>query len=174
LDHERPADQLLPLLYDELRDLAERHMRRLQPGQTVQATALVHEVYLKLVGEGRERWASPREFFVAAARAMRNLLVDRARSKGRLKHGGAAWRVSVEADELCAEPERDEFLHLDEAIAALAEHDARKHEVVLLRYFAGLGMPEVAETLGLSLATVERDWTYAKAWLARRLAAQDR
>ena len=77
-------------------------------------------------------------------------------------------------DELCAEPERDEFLHLDEAIAALAEHDARKHEVVLLRYFAGLGMPEVAETLGLSLATVERDWTYAKAWLARRLAAQDR
>lgn len=171
MTQDRPADQLLPLLYDELRQLAEHHMRRLQPGQTVQATALVHEVYLKLVGEGRTAWASPREFFVAAARAMRNLLVDRARSKGRLKHGGAAWRVSVEADELCAEPERDEFLHLDEAIAALGQHDARKHEVVLLRYFAGLAMQEVADALGMSLASAERDWTYAKAWLARRLSA---
>lgn len=170
MDPHRPADELLPLIYDELRALAAKHMARLQPGQTVQATALVHEVYLKLIGEARAEWDSPRAFYMAAARSMRNLLVDRARAKGRLRHGGAALRVSVDADLIGAEPEADELLQLDEAITALAEHDERKHSVVLLRYFAGLAMQEVAATLGLSDATVERDWTYAKAWLRRRLS----
>jgi RNA polymerase sigma factor (TIGR02999 family) len=170
LEQQRPADSLLPLLYDELRALAERHMRRLQPGQTVQATALVHEVYLKLAAEGRQEWAEPREFFVAAARAMRNLVVDRARHKGRLKHGGAALRVSVEADMLGINDDRGGLLDLDEAIEALAAYDARKHEVVLLRTFTGLGMQEIADTMGLSLATVERDWAFSRAWLARRIA----
>jgi len=169
-DPKRPADELLPLLYDELHQLAQRHMARLMPGQTVQATALVHEVYLKLVGEARIDWATPRDFYIAAARSMRNLLVDRARSRGRLRHGGGAWRVSVDADELVCDSDSEGLLPLDEAISALAEHDARKHEVVLLRFFAGLGMAEVATTMGLSLATVERDWTYAKAWLRRRLS----
>lgn len=167
------VDELSARLYQELRDLAARRMRRLAPGQTVQATALVHEVYLKLAGEERDDWQDQRAFFAAAARSMRNILVDRARAKGRLRRGGAALRISVEADELAAgggaEPEPQELLSLSAAVDALERHDARKHEVVLLRTFAGLSVPEVAQALDVSPATVERDWAYAKAWLRRRM-----
>ncbi len=164
------TDDRLPEIYDELRALAQRRMARLEPGQTIQATALVHEVYLKLVGEEHVDWASRRDFFVAAARSMRNILVDRARSKGRLRRGGAAFRISMDADELAGEPEPEELLSLDEAVAALEQHDERKHTVVMLRYFAGLAIQEIAETMQLSVATVERDWAYAKAWLRRRMS----
>jgi RNA polymerase sigma factor (TIGR02999 family) len=160
------AEQLLPLVYGELRKLAAQKMAHEKPGQTLQATALVHEAYLRLVdGEKAQRWDSRAHFFAAAAEAMRRILVDRARRKRRPKHGGGLQRVDLDASCAVEAAPSDRLLALDEALAKLASEDEQKAELVKLRYFAGLSLPETAAALGISRATAVRNWTYAKTWL---------
>jgi RNA polymerase sigma factor (TIGR02999 family) len=167
------AGQLLPLVYDELRRLAARQLGHEKPGQTLQATALVHEAYLRLVGGGDEpRWQGRRHFFAAAAEAMRRVLVEAARRKRRLKHGAGLGRVDLDDECLAAEPPDEDLLALDEALEALAQHDRDAAELVKLRYFAGLSLEQAAETLGVSARTAYRDWAYARAWLCRRLGRE--
>jgi RNA polymerase sigma factor (TIGR02999 family) len=164
------AGQLLPLVYDELRKLAAAKLAQERPGQTLQPTALVHEAYLRLVGTGGEQhWGGRGHFFAAAAEAMRRILVDNARRKRRPKHGGDRRRVDW--DEACvrADSPSDDLLALDEALDALAKEDPAKAELVKLRFFGGLTMSEAAEVLGVSPATAERYWTYARTWLYARL-----
>lgn len=165
------ASQLLPLVYDALRQLAAQRLAQEKPGQTLQATALVHEVYLRLVGNSEEhRWNSRRHFFAAAAEAMRRILVERARARGSLKRGGG--RKQLDLEELAvAGPDRpgDDLLALDEALTRLAAVEAQAAELVQLRYFAGRTMSEAAELLGLSLRSAHRLWAYAKAWLLQEL-----
>jgi RNA polymerase sigma factor (TIGR02999 family) len=160
------AEQLLPLVYDELRKLAAQKMAQEKPGQTLQATALVHEAYLRLVDvEKAQHWNSRGHFFGAAAEAMRRILVDSARRKQRPKHGGARQRVELdEAYSLACTPS-DDLLALDEALAKLASIEPAKAELIKLRYFAGLSLNEAAEALDISRATAKRYWTYARAWL---------
>src|SRR4051794_16718304 len=160
------AAALLPLVYDELRRLAAARLADEPSGNTLQPTALVHEAYLRLVGtpEG-EHWNHRGHFFAAAAEAIRRILVENARRKQRHKHGGKRRRVSLEVAESLVESPSEDLPALDEALTRLAEHDAVKAEVVKLRFFAGLTMPEIAGSLGLSLATAERYWTYARLWL---------
>ena len=164
-----PAAELLSLLDAELRELARRRLQREGPGQTLQATALVHEVWLRLVGSDDPRWEGRAHFFAAAAEAMRRILVERARAKGRLKRG-AGRRVEPldSAATITVEPDPD-VLDLDEALTRLAEVSPRKARVVELLHFAGLQLAEVAELLGVSLATVKADWSFARAWLHREL-----
>lgn len=165
------AEQLLPLVYDELRRLATEKMAQERPGQTLQATALVHEAYLRLVdGKAALQWDSRGHFFAAAAEAMRRILVEQARRKQRLKHGGAAKRVEFDAECVAAVSPGIDILALDEALTRLAAEAPVKAELVKLRYFTGLTMPEAAETLGVSLATAERYWTFAKSWLYAELS----
>jgi RNA polymerase sigma factor (TIGR02999 family) len=161
------AEQLLPLVYEELRKLAAVQMAREKPGQTLDATALVHEAYLRLVGD--QHFDNRRHFFAAAAEAMRRILVETARRKRRVCHGGGKQRLDL--DEGCAlvQPPSDDLLALDEALSRLAALNAVRAEVVKLRFFAGLTLPEVAQALGLSLPTVERYWTAARAWLYAEL-----
>jgi RNA polymerase sigma factor (TIGR02999 family) len=165
------AEQLLPLLYDELRKLAAAQLRRETSGQTLQATALVHEAYLRLVGTGAEepRWDNRRHFFVAAAESMRRILVDNARRKRRLKHGGEFVRRPLgdlpEIDADC----REDLLGLDEALTRLATVNSQAAELIQLRYFAGMTMKEVAAAMELPERTTARLWVYAKAWLLREL-----
>jgi RNA polymerase sigma factor (TIGR02999 family) len=165
------AGQLLPLVYDELRRLAAQRLAREKPGQSLQSTALVHEAYLRLVATDRaQQWNSRGHFFAAAAEAMRRILVENARQKGRVRHGGRRRRV--ELDEAClvsASPNED-LLALDEALARLAELDPTRAELVKLRFFAGLTMPEAAAFLGISLSTAERHWVFARTWLYAELA----
>jgi RNA polymerase sigma factor (TIGR02999 family) len=167
------AEHLLPLIYDELRKLAATKMAHENPGQTLQATALVHEAYLRLLGpdQGKpKRWDSRGHFFAAAAEAMRRILVEQARRKNRLKHGGERQRV--ELDSACAvsvEPSVD-LLALDEGLTKLALIQPAKAELVKLRYFAGLTMPEAASALGISLATAERYWTFSRTWLLAQMS----
>ena len=168
---ERAAADLLPLVYDELRRMASRQMRRVPPGQTLQATALVHEAYVRLVGKEDPGWNGRGHFYGAAARAMRNILVDQARRKAAVKHGGGRKRVHDAVDvaiELDASP--DDLIALDEALERLERDDPRKAQAVLLRYFAGLTYEQVALALGVSLPTAERDLRFARAWLERELA----
>lgn len=164
------AEQLLPLIYDELRRLAVNKMSGEKPGQTLQATALVHEAYLRLLNNSGEiRWDSRRHFFAAAADAMRLILIDKARTKGRLKNGGELNRV--ELNDLAIEfafPDI-ELLALDEALAKLAAEDADAAEVVRLRFFVGLRHEEAAEILNTSAVTVKRTWRFARAWLHREM-----
>jgi len=166
------ADELLPLVYDRLRRLARRLLAHERPGHTLQPTALVHEVYLKLVDQTRVSWQGRTHFFAAGARAMRHILVDHARGRGRAKRGGGWNRVTLAED---AAPfaagglDGDELLALDEAMQRLAELDERSARVVELRFFGGLTVPEVAHVLGVSTRTVEGDWTHARAWLNREL-----
>jgi RNA polymerase sigma factor (TIGR02999 family) len=168
---ERAADRLLPLVYDELRKLAARWLAQEQPGQALQATALVHEAYLRLVGSRcEEGWESRGHFFAAAAEAMRRILVEAARRKGRLKHGRGRRRVDLDSGCLVSEAPSLDLLAVDEALSRLAEAEPAKAELVKLRFFAGLTMPEAAAALGISLATAERHWTFAKAWLYAELA----
>jgi len=160
------AAQLLPLVYDELRKLAAQKMREEKPGQTLQATALVHEAYIRLVDvEKAQHWNSRGHFFGAAAEAMRRILVDNARRKDRRRHGGDRQRV--ELDEACPlrHAPSDDLLALDEALARLACQEPTKAHLVKLRYFAGLSLDEAAEALRISRATAKRYWTYARAWL---------
>jgi RNA polymerase sigma factor (TIGR02999 family) len=164
------AEQLLPLVYEELRQLAARKLANEKPGQTLQATALVHEAYLRLVtGDESKRWDGRRHFFAAAAEAMRRILVESARHKKRLKHGGGLRRQDLEAIQPALDAPPDELLALDEALTELAALHPEKAELVKLRYFAGMTIPEAAQALGVSTSTADRHWSYARAWLFRRL-----
>jgi RNA polymerase sigma factor (TIGR02999 family) len=162
----RAAEQLLPLVYDELRKLAAARLAQETPGQTLQATALVHEAYLRLVDvEQAQQWNSRGHFFAAAAEAMRRILIERARARGRIKRGGDWRRVDLENLDPAASVSPDELLALDEAIDRLVAQDAVAGQLVKLRYYAGLGLDEAARTLDISLATAYRHWAYARAWL---------
>jgi RNA polymerase sigma factor (TIGR02999 family) len=161
------ADQLLPLVYGELRKLAAERMANEKPGQTLQATALVHEAYLRLVGADPEKpWDGRGHFFAAAAEAMRRILIDRARHKQTHKAGGGRRRLDFDGLEPALEEEHgDRLLVLDEALRRLEAEDPRKAELVKLRFFAGLTSEQAAAALGVSTSTVEKDWAYARSWL---------
>jgi RNA polymerase sigma factor (TIGR02999 family) len=162
----RAAADLLPLVYDELRKLAAHRLAREKPGQTLQATALVHEVYLRLVDSDTiRRWDSRGHFFAAAAEAMRRILVDHARHKSTAKAGGGRRRVDIDEVELAIEAPRVDLLALDEALGRLESKDPRKAALVKLRFFAGLTNQQAAEALGISSSTADNDWAYAKTWL---------
>ena len=164
------AEQLLPLVYDELRHLAAQKLAQEKPGQTLQATALVHEAYLRLVQEpNTTQWDSRGHFFAAAAEAMRRILIDNARSKARLKRGGDRKRVDLNEADLVSVAVPEELLLIDEAIAKLAVDDPEAAQLVRLRYFAGLSVEDAAELSGLSRSTAYEHWAYARAWLHHRL-----
>jgi RNA polymerase sigma factor (TIGR02999 family) len=165
----RPAADLLPAIYDELRRLAAAMTRQLRPGQTLQATALVHEAYLRLVGDQDPGWQGRRHFFGAAARAVRQILLDQARRKAGLKHGGQVRRVELAEGIAYIEPPADDLLALDEAIQKLQAHKPHLAEIVMLRYYTGLSVEETAGVLGESVRTVYRDWRHARTWLALEL-----
>jgi RNA polymerase sigma factor (TIGR02999 family) len=161
---------LLPLVYDELRKLAAQKMAQEAPGQTLQATALVHEAYVRLVDvEQPPRWDSRGHFFAAAAEAMRRILVDRARAKGSAKRGGEFKKVDIDAIDLATTATPDQLLALDEALAKLAVGDPAAARLVELRYFAGLTVDEAGKAIGISTATAYRHWNYARAWLYSEL-----
>jgi RNA polymerase sigma factor (TIGR02999 family) len=164
------AEQLLPLVYEELRKLAAQKMAQEAPGQTLQPTALVHEAYLRLVGGDREmRWDSRGHFFAAAAEAMRRILVESARRRKTLKRGGDRGQAQLDLANL-ADPDRpDELLAVDKALAALAAADPQAAELVKLRYFIGLPVPDAAKALNISTRSAERLWVYARAWLRRAI-----
>jgi len=168
----RAADELLPLVYEELRKLAAYKMSLQPPGQTLQATALVHEAYLRLLGNEEKRWESRRHFFSAAAEAMRHILIDRARRRLRAKHGEKVERVPLDDVEIAAPAREEIVLQLDEALETLAQISAEQAEIVKLRFFAGFTEPEIAEILNLSERSVQRQWSYAKAWLFDRIEAK--
>jgi RNA polymerase sigma factor (TIGR02999 family) len=164
------AAELLPLVYDELRKLAATRLTAEKPGQTLQATALVHEAYLRLVDVDRaQHWNSRGHFFAAAAEAMRRILVESARRKGRARHGGGRARIDLDAVALAAEAADDRLLALDEALTLLAAEDPAAAEVVKLRFFTGLTAEQAADALGISLRTANNHWAFARAWLFRRL-----
>ena len=165
------TEQLLPLVYDELRRLAAHRLAQEQPGQTLQPTALVHEAYLRLVdGEQAQHWNSRGHFFGAAAEAMRRILVESARRKRRIKHGGDRRQVDLESNCLVDGPPSIDLLALDEALTTFAAEQPAKAELVKLRYFAGLTTAEAAAAMGISVATAERYWTFARGWLFAELA----
>jgi RNA polymerase sigma factor (TIGR02999 family) len=168
------AEQLLPLVYEELRRLAARKMAQESPDHTLQATALVHEAYLRLVAVDQvQRWHSRGHFFAAAAEAIRRILVENARKKDRLRHGGGFKRIDLErADSLTDDP-ADDLLSLDEALTRFAVLEPEKAELVKLRYFAGYSIDEVADLLGISRTTAKRHWAYARAWLLAALYDAD-
>src|SRR6185312_1716304 len=164
------VEKLLPLVYDELRKLAAQRMTQEKPGQTLQATALVHDAYLRLVGlDDAQRWDSRGHFFAAAAEAMRRILIDNARRKRTEKHGGQRERLDLDAVDIAADAPSEDLLALDEALTKFAAEDPIKAEVVKLRYFAGLSEEEAARALGISRTTAHRHWHYAKVWLFREL-----
>jgi len=167
------AERLLPLVYGELRKLAAARMTHEAADITLQPTALVHEAWLRLGGEKQPDWQNRAHFFGAAAEAMRRILIDRARHRQARRHGGGQERVNIDALELPASETNDErLLAIDEALARLAAHDAPKAELVKLRYFAGLTTSDAARVLGISVATAERWWTYARAWLFEEIKNQ--
>jgi RNA polymerase sigma factor (TIGR02999 family) len=166
----RPAVDLLPAVYDELRRLAQALTGQLRPGQTLQATALVHEAYLRLVGDKDPGWQGRRHFFGAAARAMRQILIEQARRKASHKHGGKGQRVELAEGLAYVEPPADDLLALDEAIGKLQALKPHLAEIVLLRYYTGLSVEETAAVLGESVRTVYRDWRHARTWLALEMA----
>lgn len=165
-------DRLVPLVHAELRRVARSHIRREGPGHTLEATALVHEVYLRLVGLDRLTLNDRTHFFALAATLMRQILVDHARRKRADKRGGAVSMISLDGVSPAAQPSIVDVLALDQALDALSSRDARQGRVVELRFFAGLSIDETAEAIGVSAATVEREWAMAKAWLHRRLSVQ--
>jgi RNA polymerase sigma factor (TIGR02999 family) len=166
------ADQLLPLIYDELRKLAAQKVAQEKPGQTLQATALVHEAYLRLLGgdAASPQWDGRGHFFAAAAEAMRRILVENARRKKRLKHGGEWERVDLQWVDLPTRMASDDLIALDEALEAFKLHDPVKAQLVVLRYFSGLTIEQAADVLEISRVTAHRYWTYARAWLHGRMA----
>jgi RNA polymerase sigma factor (TIGR02999 family) len=165
----RPAAELLPVVYAELRRVAAALALRLPPGQTLQPTALVHEAYLRLVGDRDPGWNGRRHFFGAAARAMRNILVEQARRKGAHKRGGGARRVELTEGLAIIEPPAEDLLAVDEAIQKLQAEKPHLAEIAMLRYFAGLSADETAAALGVSASTIAREWRFARAWLARAM-----
>jgi RNA polymerase sigma factor (TIGR02999 family) len=183
IEHGDPhaAEQLMPLVYDELRKLAAQKLAQEKPGQTLQATALVHEAYLRFVASasggasaGREqRWDSRGHFFAAAAEAMRRILINRARDKKRAKRGGERRRVDLDQIEIALDTNDEQLIALDEALSQLAAEDPDAARLVNLRFFAGLTLKDAAASLGLTLRTAERQWAYARAWLYARLRQDD-
>jgi RNA polymerase sigma factor (TIGR02999 family) len=168
------AEQLLPLVYDELRKLAAQKLAQEKPGQTLEATALVHEAYLRLVKSDPDRhWGGRGHFFAAAAEAMRRILVEQARRKCRHKHGGGLHRADVDVMGLASPMPNNDLLALDEALTKLAVEDPLKAQLVQLRFFAGLSNEEAAAVLGVSAVTAKRHWRYARAWLHRAVSSQD-
>jgi RNA polymerase sigma factor (TIGR02999 family) len=168
------SEQLLPLVYDDLRQLAAEKLAQERPGQTLQATALVHEAYLRLVEVDKaQHWDSRRHFFAAAAEAMRRILIDNARRKRTAKHGGGLQRLDLHDIEVPAATRSPDLLALDEALTKLAAEDPIKAQLVTLRYFGGLSVQEAAETLGISRATADRYWSYARLWLYCELRGTD-
>jgi len=167
-------DQLMPLVYDELRRLAKRYMNRENPGHTLQTTALVNEAYLRLIDQGNVEWQNRAHFFAIAAQIMRHLLVDHARSQHFAKRGGGAHQVSLDEALVVTEGREADLLALDEALDRLAAFDRRKSQIVELRYFGGLSTEETAEVLGVSEITIKREWLKAKAWLYRELSQSSR
>jgi RNA polymerase sigma factor (TIGR02999 family) len=166
------AEQLLPLVYDELRKLAAQKLAQEKPGQTLQATALVHEAYLRLVDVDKaEHWDSRGHFFAAAAEAMRRILIDKARRRRSRRRGGGVKHRSLEGLEAAVPASDDEMLAVNEALERLEKLDPPKAELVKLRYFGGLTIPEAAQALGISVTTANRYWAYARAWLHEELAA---
>ena len=163
------ASELLSVVYDKLRRLAAQKMAHEQPGQTLQPTALVHEAWLKLGHSSGRPWDSPEHFFAAAAEAMRRILIDRARRRARIRHGGEWTRVDAQVVDLPIAHDGDKCLRVHEALDRLALIDARKAEVVKMRVFVGMEVQEIAEVLGLSERSVQRDWVFSKAWLSREL-----
>lgn len=169
----RAAEELLPLVYHELRGLAQSRLSRLEPGQTLQATALVHEAWMRVVGDIDPGWECRAHFFGAAAQAMRNILVEQSRRKASLKHGGDRKRVDpANEDEPAVTGPVDDMLELDAALERLEQRDPLKTRLVELRFFTGLTMPEVAEVMGLPLTRVEREWRFTRAWLQREVEAR--
>lgn len=168
----RAADELLPIVYQELRRLAADRLAQERPGQTLQPTALVHEAYIRLVGAADPGWDSCGHFFAAAAEAMRRILIEHARSKNRLRHGGGRKRLRLDDVVLTGEPaDPDNLIALDEALAKLTTVDQVKAELVKLRYFGGLTVDQAARVLGISRATADRYWVFARAWLFHEIAA---
>ena len=169
------AEQLLPLVYDELRRLAAARLAHEKPGQTLQATALVHEAYIRLVDvEQAQHWNSRGHFFAAAAEAMRRILVNRARDKGRIRRGGGRLRIDLEKVQLATDTEAEELLPLDEALELLAAHDHACAELVKLRFYAGFTQGEAADALGIARRTADRHWAYARAWLYDKIQEMER
>jgi RNA polymerase sigma factor (TIGR02999 family) len=168
------AEQLLPLVYDELRRLAAQRLAQEKPGQTLQPTALVHDAYLRLVGaDGAQQWNSRGPFLAAAAEAMRRILVENARRKRRVKHGGNYQRAGIEAVQcLIDSPGGEDLLAINDALEHLEAADPAAAVLVKLRYFAGLTMPEAAAAMGVPLRTAERNWTFARTWLKRKLSPE--
>ena len=162
-------NQLMPIIYDELQRLAAYYMRGQRPGHTLQATALVNEAYLRLVNSKEASWKDRAHFFAAAAQAMRHILIDHARSHKYAKRGGGAVKVDLDEALLVAQEQAAELVDLDDAIESLAKIDQRQSQVVILRFFGGLSIDEVAEVMKISSPTVQRDWKLAKAWLHREI-----
>ena len=169
----RVAEQLLPVVYDELRRLAARKLAGEAVGNTLQPTALVHEAYMRLVGSGDPGWDGRRHFFAAAAEAMRRVLIDRARARNSRKRGGDARRTELSPTHLRVDGVPDDILALDEALTRLAAEDPTKAELVKLRFFAGLSVSEAAGLLGISTSSVDRYWAYARAWLFDEMSRGD-
>jgi RNA polymerase sigma factor (TIGR02999 family) len=169
----RASEQLFPLVYDELRRLAAQKLARETPGQTLQATDLVHEAYLRLIGDGDVSWDGRGHFFAACAEAMRRILVENARRKRRLKHGGGRARQELDEELLAAPEPREDLVALDEALNKLAVIDRTAAQLVQMRYFAGLTLPEAARALDISARTAGRLWAYARAWLRREVEGPD-
>ncbi len=165
------AEDLLPLVYEELRLLAAQKLSQEPPGQTLQATALVHEAYIRLVEAECRNWNSRNHFFMAAAEAMRRILIESARRKMSLKHGGDRQRVDLDDAPAALNESSNDLIALDEALVKLAAEDSTKAELVKLRYFAGLSIDQAAEVLGISRATAVRHWSFARAWLFHRIRA---
>ena len=163
------AEQLLPLVYEQLKQFAHNQLSKETPGVTLQPTALVHEAYLRLVENQNIRWDSRGHFFAAAARSMRQILVNRAHRRRAMKHGGGRQRLDLGEEMFVDEPPAERLLALDDALQPLEHVDARKGKIVLLRYFAGLSIEDTAKSLGLSEATVKRDWQFARTWLHREM-----
>lgn len=167
----RAADELLPIVYEELRRLAARHMSKERPGHTLQATALVHEAYIRLLGPNGPKWDSRGHFFAAAAEAMRRILIDRARAGGAEKRGGDRRRVSLESADLTIDAVPAEIIDLDDALTRLAAEDPVKAQLVKLRFFGGLSLHDAARFLGISSTTADRYWAYARAWLYHEMTS---
>jgi RNA polymerase sigma factor (TIGR02999 family) len=169
----KALDELFPLVYEELRSMAAQRLEGESPGNTLQATALVHEAYLRLVGPADVAWENRGHFFGAAAEAMRRILIDRARAKHRVKRGAGAKRLDLTQLDLACPVPSEELLALDEALQRLEQQDSKKAQLVKLRFFAGMTTEQSARVLGISRATAERYWSFARAWLYHELVAGD-
>jgi RNA polymerase sigma factor (TIGR02999 family) len=165
----KAAEQLLPLVYDELRRLAAHKMANEAPGQTLQPTALVHEAWLRLMGSGNQQWNGRGHFFGAAAEAMRRILIENARRKHAVRHGGGQAKIDIAEIEIAVTAKDDELLAVNDLLEKFAAHDKRKAELVKLRYFVGMTTAEAAEVLGISVPTADRWWNYSRAWLFEQI-----